>query len=134
MARSSYSTCIPTTTGGPGPRNCRPPFETNPEVNVGTGTGVGAEFETLVDRFIAELQQAWVVGHRLDVRENVRFRGGHFSRWVHEHYAGRGCALAIEFKKTFMDEWTGEPDPAELAAMREFVTFSARVATELLQR
>ena len=32
-----------------------------------------------------------------------------------------GCAIAIEFKKFFMDEWTGEPDPAELDAMRGFI-------------
>ena len=44
------------------------------------------------------------------VRENVRFRGGYFSRWVHEQFPGRGCALAIEFKKTFMDEWAGVVD------------------------
>ena len=43
----------------------------------------------------------------LDVRENVRFHGGELSRWVNERYHDRGCALAIEFKKVFMDEWTG---------------------------
>ena len=46
----------------------------------------------------------------------------------------RGCAIALEFKKFFMDEWTGEPDPAELTAMRGFITYSARVATDLLRR
>jgi hypothetical protein len=49
-------------------------------------------------------------GGRIDVRENVRFRGANLARWVHERYPGTGCALAIEFKKTYMDEWTGLPD------------------------
>ncbi|MDQ3079598.1 MAG: N-formylglutamate amidohydrolase, partial [Pseudomonadota bacterium] len=49
-------------------------------------------------------------------------------------YPGVGCAIALEFKKFFMDEWTGEPDPAELRAMREFITFSGRIASELLNR
>ena len=48
--------------------------------------------------------------------------------------ASRGCAIALELKKFFMDEWTGEPDPAELDAMRDFITYSARVATDLLRR
>ena len=33
-------------------------------------------------------------------------------------YPDRGCALAIELKKTFMDEWTGEIDDAHLEALR----------------
>ena len=50
-------------------------------------------------------------GRRLDVRENVAFQGkGEQTRFVHERYPGRGCAIALEFKKFFMDEWTGEPD------------------------
>ncbi len=53
-------------------------------------------------------------GHQLDVRENVRFEGGHLCQWVHERYAEVGCALAIELKKTFMDEWTGVPDDRHL--------------------
>jgi len=39
----------------------------------------------------------------------VRFRGGNLARWVHERYPHTGCALAIEVKKIFMDEWSGKP-------------------------
>ena len=42
-------------------------------------------------------------------------------------------AIALEFKKFFMDEWTGQPDPAELAAMRRFITFTAETALQLLR-
>jgi hypothetical protein len=28
-------------------------------------------------------------------------------------FPGQACAIAIEFKKTFMDEWTGELDLAK---------------------
>jgi N-formylglutamate amidohydrolase len=93
------------------------PWDENPEVNVGTGTLDRTRFGTVADRFVAELGEAWVAGHRLDVRENVRFRGGAFSRWVNEEYAGRGCALAIECKKIFMDEWTGVADDAHVVAL-----------------
>jgi hypothetical protein len=44
------------------------------------------------------------------VRENVRFRGGHLSRWVHTAFPGQACCLAVEVKKFFMDEHTGEID------------------------
>ena len=58
---------------------------------------------------------AYNFGNRsLDVRENVRFRGGQFSRWIHENFPDSGCSLAIEFKKFFMDEWSGEPDHRQL--------------------
>ena len=73
-------------------------------------------------------------GRRLDVRENVAFQGkGEQTRFVHHRYPGRGCAIALEFKKFFMDEWTGEPDRAELKAMRDFISRCAEVATELLK-
>ena len=55
----------------------------------------------------------------MDVRENVRFRGGELSRWVNERYRDRGCALAIEFKKMFMDEWTGTVDERHVEELVE---------------
>jgi N-formylglutamate amidohydrolase len=102
--------------GGPG-TPCADPAG-NPEVNVGTGTMDREQWAFLVDRFLSDLAGFDFLGRHLDVRENVKFRGGHFSRWVHERFPASGCALAIEFKKFFMDEWTGEPDMTQLEAMR----------------
>ena len=45
---------------------------------------------------------------RLDVRENVCFRGRHLAQSVHDRYPETACALAIEVKKFFMDEHRGE--------------------------
>ena len=100
-----------------GPEAPPAPEEGNPDVNVGTGTLDRTRFGAVADLFVAKLREARVVGRHLDVRENVRFRGGYFSRWVHEQYPGRGCALAIEFKKTFMDEWTGVVDDDHVAQL-----------------
>jgi hypothetical protein len=86
-------------------------------VNVGTGSLARDQWRPLVERFIDDMARAGVHGRRLDVRENVRFRGGHLSEWVHQHYAGRGCALAIELKKTFMDEWTDDVDEDHLGQL-----------------
>ena len=72
-------------------------------------------------------------GRHLDVRENVAFQGkGELTRFVHDRYPGQGCAIALEFKKFFMDEWSGEPDPAALAQMRGFIDHSAAAARDLL--
>jgi N-formylglutamate amidohydrolase len=91
----------------------------NPDVNVGTGSLDHGQWHDLVDGFIADLRECDVLGHHLDVRENVRFRGGELSRWINGRYDELGCALAIEFKKTFMDEWTGAVDESRLEALRD---------------
>jgi hypothetical protein len=56
-------------------------------------------------------------GSALDVRENIRFKGRQVAAWVHDRYDAFGCALAIELKKVFMDEWTGELYPDRLAEL-----------------
>ena len=93
--------------------------EKNPEVNVGTGPVDRERWGALIDRFMADLRQgaadAGLPG--LDVRENVKFKGGHFSRWISARYGSDACVIAVEFKKTFMDEWTGAPDRAHLGRL-----------------
>lgn len=91
----------------------------NPEVNVGTGTMVRDRWASVVDRFMADLRAFGSGEQALDVRENVKFRGGYLSQFVHERFPDAGCALAIEFKKVFMDEWTGMPNEARIAWLRE---------------
>lgn len=86
----------------------------NPEVNVGTGTMDRDRWAPVVNRFIGDLRAFDFNGRPLDVRENVRFTGGYFPEWIHKSFPDAGCALAIEFKKTFMNEWTGVPDCRKL--------------------
>ena len=90
---------------------------THPNVNLGTGTMPPERWAPLVDRFRRDLAAELVEGERLDVRENVKFTGGQFPRWVHQHFPETGCALAIELKKTFMDEWTGALDSGRAQAL-----------------
>ena len=88
----------------------------NPDVNIGTGSLDRAPWASLIDRFAEDLTRA--LPSTAVVAENVRFKGGHFSQWIDDRYAGRGCALALEFKKTFMDEWTGEANLAHIGRLR----------------
>jgi N-formylglutamate deformylase len=76
----------------------------NPDINVGTGTLDRDRWGPVVDAFIDAIPKSY------DVRENVKFRGGYLSQWVHETFPRTGCALAIEVKKFFMDEHNGELD------------------------
>jgi N-formylglutamate amidohydrolase len=93
--------------------------ESNPEINIGTGMLDRERWGSLVDRFMKDMRSAGDRGRPLDVRENVKFKGGYFPRWIHENFGSDACALAIEFRKDFMNEWTGEPDNASIHALRE---------------
>jgi N-formylglutamate amidohydrolase len=86
----------------------------NPEVNIGTGTMNREKWAPLIDRFISDLRNFNFNGRQLDVRENVKFKGGQFPKWIHQTFPNSACALSIEFKKFFMDEWTGEPDNQQI--------------------
>ena len=101
------------------------PAEENPEVNLGTGTvdldTFGPLVETFRDTLAAQVVQRHGAdgGHTLDVRENVAFEGRGLAYFVHDRYPGLGCVLALEFKKTWMDEWTAEVDEQHLAELRD---------------
>jgi N-formylglutamate deformylase len=108
-------------TGGPeDPAKC-------PELNVGTGSLDRTFWGPVVDAFMTGARRARC-GVEVDVRENVRFRGAYFAAWVHAHYPHRACVLALEVKKTFMDEWSGEVDEARLVGWREILKAGATSA------
>ena len=92
--------------------------KTNPEVNIGTGTMDRQFWAPVVDNFINTLRSYNYLSRNLDVRENVKFRGGNFSSWIHKTFPNNVCCIAIEFKKFFMDEWTGKPDKKQLEEIR----------------
>jgi N-formylglutamate amidohydrolase len=89
------------------------PVAQNPEINLGTGRIDRVRWAPVVDSFSAVMRDAG-----FDCRENVKFRGGHFAHWVAETFPDTGTALAIEFKKTYMDEWTGQADEDAVARIR----------------
>jgi len=80
----------------------------NPEINLGTRTMDRPRWAPVLERWLAEMRGYDYFGRRLDVRENVKFYGGHLPEWIHRNFPESVCALAIEVKKFFMDEWSGE--------------------------
>jgi N-formylglutamate deformylase len=110
----SYNHCR----GGPG----APPAaqEENPDIIIGTRTMTDrSRWAGAIDRFIADLQRSEFPSGQIDVRENVKFGGGNFAQWIHTEFPESAGVISIEFKKIFMDEWTGVPDSLWLEAIGE---------------
>lgn len=94
--------------GGPEVRPDRP--SGNPTINLGTSNMDLACWGAVVDRFERSMRAVALRGEPLDVRRNVKFLGGYFPQWIHKTFPESACALAIEVKKVFMDEWTSVLD------------------------
>ncbi|MGT2446984.1 N-formylglutamate amidohydrolase [Ensifer adhaerens] len=106
-----------------------------PEINIGTSSMDRPRWAGVIDTLMSALGTASIDGRPVDVRENVAFQGrGEQTRFIHEHFPETGCAIAIEFKKTFMDEWTGKPDIRALRSLRALVSSLVPILTETLAR
>jgi len=81
----------------------------NPDIILGRNN-MPKQYYAWVDRLCSELNNQAVMGHKLDCRIDVKFTGGWLSRWLHQTFPGKVVCLAVEFKKIFMDEWTGTVD------------------------
>jgi len=106
--------------------------EENPEVNIGTGSVDRDTWHDVIDAFAGAMATNPFEGSHLDVRENVRFRGGHMSRWLNARYGAQGCALAIEVKKFYMDEWTGQSDEGAVVSVGEALAAAATAVREVI--
>ncbi len=96
--------------------------DVNPEINLGTGTLDTNRWGDVAKTFISSLSSYDFGGRNLDVRENVKFEGGWMSNWIHSQYPASGICLAIEVKKFFMNEWTGEPFDDQLELIQKALT------------
>jgi len=104
-----------------------------PEINIGTSSMDRARWGGVVDAFMEKLASFEFRGRRMDVRENIAFQGkGEQTRFIHDMFPKTGCAIAVEFKKFFMDEWTGEPDIEALEAMRAMIASTVPVLEDAL--
>ena len=106
----------------------------NPEINLGTGSMDRRRWTPLVERWLTEMRNFDYIGRRLDVRENVRFFGGQLPTWIHQQFPETACALAIEVKKFFMNEWTGELDATQHRAIGEALARAAAGVSDELAR
>lgn len=101
-----------------------------PEIDIGTFSLPHGCRSSVLEPILDAMRGFDFNGRKLDVRENVVFHGGHLTRFMRENFPETGCAIAIEFKKFYMDEWTGKPNPEDLAAMKGFIECAANAARE----
>ena len=105
-----------------------------PQVNIGTFSMDRQRWAHVVDPFMERLRAFEFRGQPMDVRENVAFQGrGEQTRFIHHEFPATGCAIAVEFKKFFMDEWTGEADPEALDAIRAMIRSTLPLLEEILE-
>lgn len=94
------------------------PQSGNPDIELGLTTADPGRWGAVVERFGQALRSVPVAGRTPDVRANVRFpTGGHFPEWVYARWGSRVCTISPEYKKIFMDEWTGQADIVQLQAI-----------------
>jgi len=106
----------------------------HPEINLGTGTMARALWSPIVDCWLTAMREYDFQGRRLDVRENVKFFGGQLPRWIHENFPNSVCTLAIEVKKFFMNEWTGELDKKQHQAVGSALAHAAAAVSDELEK
>ncbi len=93
-----------------GGKDARPdPQILNPDLIVGR-SNMPSHFYPLVAELTKRLNGSLLDGYPLDCREDIKFSGGNLSRYLHSKYPDRVISLSIEFKKIFMDEYSGEVD------------------------
>ena len=85
------------------------PWQMNekPVINIGTGSVNRNLFGDVIDDLLFSLNGLPIAGHPISVGENVVFKGGGLSRRLSPIYYDQLLFLAVEFKKIFMDEWSG---------------------------
>lgn len=88
----------------------------NPDIIICTGD-LPPERCRLAQKLRNRLDDVFCYDRSLDVRLNVKFTGGYFMNWLNNKYPQVTC-YAIEFKKIFMDEWTGEFNQIYLDQLR----------------
>jgi N-formylglutamate amidohydrolase len=78
-----------------------------PEINIGTGAVNRKIFDPAIICFKSNLRRTKIDDRPLRISENEIFFGGYLSRHLSRIYHERLLVLALEYKKIFMDEWTG---------------------------
>lgn len=105
--------------------------DAKPDINIGFKPVNCERFGRFIDDFIRRLAEVSIDGHRLRVTENEIFSGGYLSRRLSSKYYDRLLVLAIEFKKLYIDEWSGKISEPVL---EELVGAFFRVVQETITR
>ncbi len=79
-----------------------------PDLNLGTMSINQCRFRKAIDTLLSELRMITIEGRKIRVAENELFLGGHLARKLCARHHSQLAVFAVEFKKLYMDEWSGE--------------------------
>ncbi len=117
-----------------GPEGRSAPPQGNPDIDIGATTIDHEAHAGLLAAFAEGLSARPVRGTMPDVRVNVRWKdGGHFPEWLHARYGPKACVITLEYKKIFMDEWSGTADVLALQDLREGLQLAVAKARDWLE-
>ena len=108
--------------------------ELNPDINIGTDDMNRDLWDPVIDSMKYNFKRFEYSGKKYNVKENLKFRGGHFPHSLHHYFNNKVCVISIEFKKEFMDEWTGEPYPEKIKANLNLLQETVPVIKEQSQK
>ncbi|GHE33696.1 N-formylglutamate amidohydrolase [Sphingobacterium griseoflavum] len=103
----------------------------NPQINLGTLYN-DEKWRPVIDRFMATVSAQQVLDTNIDIRENVKFKGGQLAQYLLQKYGDKGCVLSVEFRKDFMDEWTGVPLTPVIQAYKQLLMHALKDLQNML--
>lgn len=118
-----------------GPDGKPAPAKDNPDIDIGATTLDKAVFSDLLSALTIGLGRLPVRGRKPEIGENIRYPdGGNFPEWLHEIYPERACVVTLEYKKIFMDEWTGSLDIGAAQDLRTGLMHALGEARDQLEK
>ncbi|WP_416394895.1 N-formylglutamate amidohydrolase [Allohahella sp. A8] len=107
----------------------------NPDIDLGLTELNHDRFGSLVGVFSETLSQVPCQGRNPDVRGNVRYPdGGNWPEWVFAEYGDDVCTITLEYKKFYMDEWSGHAYLPVVEDLRVGISQAIEAATQELKR
>lgn len=93
------------------------PQSENPDIILGR-SNMPDSYYPLIEDLREHLDGKPLWDKTLDVRCDVKFTGGQLARFLHENFPDRLFCISIEFKKIFMNEWSGKLNPVAFFNIR----------------
>ena len=94
--------------------------EANPQINLGTAY-IQEKWNPLVAELMNCISKDTLYGEPIDIRENIKFKGGYLAQYLNGKYGDKGCVISFEFRKDFMNEWTGTPNLERIVEIKQLL-------------
>lgn len=93
--------------------------DNKPEINLGTRYINRAFFAPQVEAFLQLNSEIILEGRMMRIAENELFPGGYLTRKYAKTHNEQVLVLAVEYKKVYMDEWSGTLFPEKLELLKQ---------------